>query len=125
GRTSFGTSSFSGLPPTVLARPGSPVASFHGDRNLLDCVGAVAEPVPFGPLGLGAAGKIGGSGTHKGGAASFVAGQQLPPLPAMPATFADQSGGLPVTACDRYVDPVDGCRTRPCDTAHHQIPCGH
>src|SRR6202022_1265043 len=52
-------------------------------------------------------------------------GQQLPPLPAISATLADQSGGLPRAAAHGDVDTIDGRRPRPRDTTHNQFSCGH
>src|ERR1700736_6188464 len=110
-------------PPHTIVATRGPL--LHGDTNFLDCVAAVAKPVPFGPLGLGAASEVGGPCPNKYGSAGFAAGQQLPPLPAISATLADQSGGLPRAAAHGDVDTIDGRRPRPRDTTHNQFSCGH
>ena len=73
----------------------TPATSVDRSTHRLNRIAAVAKSVPCWLLGLGAGRKIGGPRPHGAGPAGFASCQQLPPLPAVPAAFADQARGLP------------------------------
>src|SRR6516225_7376787 len=83
---------FSAGPPGAGGRCRLLVAEFGGpglqeedeQGNVLHGVSAVAEAVPLWPLGLGAAGEIGGAGPERCLAWAIDPCQQFPPLPAVP-----------------------------------------
>ena len=91
------------------------------DGNRLDRVASVAEPVPLGVLGLHPAGQVGGTGTKSGRSWLTELGEQLPPLPAVPAAFTDHLSRLPWTVADAHVDAGDRRRAGPRDTADGQL----
>src|SRR5437660_7645496 len=95
-------------------------ASGQADVDGVDGVAAVAEPVPFGLVGLGASGEVGGAGPYGGGSGSVLAGEQFPPLPAVSGAGADELGWLPGPVADADLDVGDGRGACPGDAADGQ-----
>src|SRR5215510_1476343 len=88
---------------------GSP--SLHRmNRNLLDGIVAVTEPIPFGAIRLSASGEIGRARADGDGRGSRDVRGRFPPLPAVTAAVADESSLLPGSTVHADLDTGDRCR---------------
>lgn len=78
----------SGLASWRPARYAAASTSGDADRNALDAVVAVAEPIPLGAVGLCLPRLIGRASAHTGNAGFVQASNQLPPAPAVAKRLA-------------------------------------
>src|SRR5262245_18591550 len=87
-RTNTISSSFTAMVDQISSLPNDP------DRNHVHRVVSVTQAVPVGLLGLSASGEIDGTRAQRDWT-WFNVGDQLPPLPAVLVSLANQAGLLP------------------------------